>query len=111
MSLEMAAFARSRTSSYSSSVVTMAISCIMFEIKDNWLKIAIFSYIFFIAILGKTVRNIFARFFHNRSDPWPIGDVIGLAAKNVLFTRNERFTDRRTKDRRKSDLNSRAFTA
>ena len=81
MSLEMAAFARSRTSSYSSSVVTMAISCIVFEIKDNWLKIAIFSYIFFIAILGKTVRNIFARFFTTDQIPGLSGDVIGLAAK------------------------------
>jgi len=43
-SLEMTPFDRSHTSSYWRSIVTMALSCIISQIKQDWSKIAIFPY-------------------------------------------------------------------
>jgi len=71
-SLEMAPLDRSHTSSYSCSIVTMVVSCIVFEIERDIDRI----WHFFITLLrnnplAKTVANIFALFFFTtKQDPW-----------------------------------------
>jgi len=106
MLLEMAPLDKSHTSSYSSSVVTMALSCIVSEIKrDIGSKIAIFHTPYTKAPpRGKPAANVLRSFVHSQGK-WSECDA--KLGKVQPASRYTNVTDDRQTDRRHCDDNSR----
>jgi len=111
-SLKMASYDRSHTRSYSSSVVSMAISCIVTELeRDIGRNSRFVSYPSYPLLHNNTWRK-WLQIFHAVFSP--LSQIPGLSVGVYRFCKSlclhTAHARRRQTDRRKCDLNSCAFT-